>query len=768
MEKLNLSENAKITLEKRYLLKDENGKVKETYEELFYRVATAVAEAEKNYGAESSEVDKIRDEFYNLIGSLDFLPNSPTLMNAGTKDGQLSACFVLPVEDSMEGIFDAIKNTALIHKSGGGTGFSFSDLRPKGDIVKSTGGVASGVISFLKVFNAATEAVKQGGKRRGANMGCLSITHPEIEEFIHCKRDNKELENFNISVSITDDFMEKAEKNQEYDLINPHTGKASGKLKAAEVLDKIVLNAYNNGDPGLIFIDRMNRDNPILNYGKYKTTNPCGEQPLLDYESCNLGSINLTHMIKETDGKISVDFEKLKKTIHLAVHFLDNVIDVNKYPLEKIDEMTKKTRKIGLGHMGFADLLYKMGIPYDSEEAYNLALEIQKTMDSESKKASLELAKKRGTFPLYEGSSWQKNNMPLRNATTTTIAPTGSISILASCSSGIEPLFAVAFYKNVMDGTKLIEVNETFKKVLIERGLYSEELMQEVMEKGIAKVNKIPEDIKKIFVTAHDISPYWHIKIQSAFQKYTDNAVSKTINFKNSATIEDIKKAYLLAYKLGLKGITVYRDNSRANQVLNVGGTSSNISEDKFKAKSGENPIMPRDRDEITEGITKKSSIGCGKLYITANYDDKGLVEVFTNLGKGGGCPAQTEATARLISLCLRSNIKPEEIIGQLKGIRCHSTIAKKANNSSIKVLSCPDAIARTLEQALNVSVKTQENDEEDVKEAAEDSKEEAISLDNPSKESKEAGEKCPECGAKMTHEGGCRLCYSCGYSYCG
>ena len=761
MKKLNLTENAVTTLEKRYLLRNSEGEVRETPEELFMRVANAVALADKLYGATDDEVIKLKEEFYELMGSLSFLPNSPTLMNAGTKEGQLSACFVLPVEDSMEGIFDAIKNTALIHKSGGGTGFSFSDLRPKGDIVKSTGGIASGALSFLKVFNAATEAVKQGGKRRGANMGVLNVTHPEIMEFIHCKRDNKELENFNISVALTDDFMEKAEKGLDYDLINPHTGLKAGKLNAKKVLDEITENAHKNGDPGLLFIDRINKENPISNYGKVKTTNPCGEQPLLDYESCNLGSINLTKMLKLQGETYEVDFDKLGRTVDLAVHFLDNVIDVNCYPLEKIDEMTKKSRKIGLGHMGFADVLYMMKVPYNSEKAETLAHEIQKFIDERSKKASMELAKVRGTFPLYKGSLWEKKGMPLRNATTTTIAPTGSISILAGCSSGIEPLFAVAFYKNVMDGTKLIEVNKIFKRELEVRGLYSKELMEKVMEKGIAHVDEIPSDMKLTYVTAHDISPYWHIKIQAAFQKYTDNAVSKTINFTNSATVEEVKEAYLLSYKLGCKGITVYRDGSRDNQVLNLGSVKTPV--EKFKTPEGQSEILPRDREEITEGITRKSAIGCGNLYVTANYDEKGLVEVFTNLGRGGGCPAQTEATARLISLCLRSGIKSEKIIAQLKGIRCHSTIAKKANNKSIKVLSCPDAIARTLELALNVSVKASDgtDDEACTLEASVAAKEE-------SKPVVEKTEKCPECGANMTHEGGCRICYNCGYSVCG
>ena len=734
---MELSKNALTVLERRYLIKNGEGVVIETVEELFRRVAGAIAASDRRYD-ENADCEALADSFYRMMTNLEFLPNSPTLMNAGRPLGQLSACFVLPVEDTMEGIFETIKQAALIHKSGGGTGFSFSRLRPCGSAVNSTGGVASGPISFMKVFNMATEAVKQGGTRRGANMGILRVDHPDIMEFIHCKTNNKEITNFNISVGLTEKFMNAVEAGKDYELVDPHGGRVTGTLNAREVFECIVDAAWHNGEPGIIFLDRLNRDNVVPKAGEIESTNPCGEQPLLPYESCNLGSINLTKMLREENGVYSFDWDKLKATAKKAVHFLDNVIDANKYPLKEIDFMTKQTRKVGLGVMGWADALLRLKIPYNSEQAVRLAETVMRAVTEAGREESRELAKARGTFPLFQESTLDQE-LPQRNATVTTIAPTGTLSLLASCSSGVEPIFGYVYIRNIMDGTEMIEVNPILREVLEERGLYSDELMKKIAKQGsLEGIEEIPEEIRRVFVSAHEVSPEFHIRMQAAFQRHTDNAVSKTVNFCNSATREEVAEVYKLAFRLGCKGVTIYRDES--------------------PAEGGQAVIKPRPRPDMTTGITERVKIGCGNLYITVNYDDKGICEIFTNTGKAGGCPSQSEATARLASIALRSGIDVRSIIDQLKGIRCPSTIRQ----SGMKCTSCPDAIAKAIERVYQQQVRLGHWAEPELSAAEGPAASQA--------ETVVPGRMrfCPECGAKLEHEGGCVICRNCGYSKCG
>lgn len=769
-----ISDNARQVLEKRYLIRDEQGRPTETVEGLFHRVADAIAAADALFDP-GADVEALSQSFYDMMTDLDFLPNSPTLMNAGRPLGQLSACFVLPVGDSMEEIFDTIKNAALIHKSGGGTGFSFSRLRPKGSTVNSTGGVASGPISFMKVFNAATEAVKQGGTRRGANMGILRVDHPDILEFISCKNNTSDLTNFNISVGLTEAFMGAVDTGAEYDLVDPATAKVTGRLDARTVFDAIVTSAWRTGEPGIIFLDRLNRDNPTPLHGEIESTNPCGEQPLMPYEACNLGSINLVNHLKP-EGKTHVlDRDKLAATVHKAVHFLDNVIEANKYPLPEIDAETRATRKIGLGVMGFADMLLLMGIPYDSDEGVAMGRAVMELIQTEGHRASEALAQARGAFPLFEESTY-KNGAPLRNATVTTVAPTGTLSILAGVSSGVEPVFAYAYIRNVMDGAHLIETNQILKDALAAAGIYSEALMHQIVEQGtLAHIDAIPGDMKQVFVCAHDVAPIWHVKMQAAFQAFTDNAVSKTVNFPNSATKEEVAQVYTLAYALGCKGTTIYRDGSRDEQVLNIGKVNG-------KEKPEEKPvdyveavlaadcdsqacllrggaIKPRPRPDVTMGYTEKVHIGCGNLYITVNYDENGVCEVFTNTGRAGGCASQSEATARLVSIALRSGVDSDALIAQLKGIRCPSCLRQK----DVPVTSCPDAIAKAIEKVVK---KAQDSaPREPVAPIA--PRLGRIDRDLTPAEAKLA-KFCPECGSPLEHEGGCVTCRNCGYSKCG
>ncbi len=752
---LGLTENAMKVLERRYLIKDDEGKVTESPVEMFTRVARHIAKAEYKYGLEDAEVKRVEERYYNAIANREFMPNSPTLMNAGRPLGQLSACFVLPVGDSMEDIFETIKHAALIHKSGGGTGFAFSRLRPRNSVVASTSGVASGPVSFMKVFNSATEAVKQGGTRRGANMGILRVDHPDIMEFISCKDDLSQVTNFNISVALTDEFMNAAEEGREYDLIDPRTGKVytqdgkPQKLEARKVFDEVVKHAWLTGEPGIIFIDRMNQRNPTNKCEEIEATNPCGEQPLPPYDSCNLASINLGSVVYDPlpsdyspdDPEKGIDWEKLLDLVKMGVNFLDDVIDMNKYPIPEIEQQTHSNRRVGLGVMGWADMLVKLQIPYNSEQAFELGEKVMEFINGKGHIHSSELAKTRGKFPNWKDSIYAEEGVSMRNATITTIAPTGTISIIAGCSSGIEPYFAVSYVRNVMDNTKLIEVNPLFEKIAKERGFYSKELMERIAESNSLKeFDEIPEDVKRIFVTAADVTPEEHIRTQAAFQKHCDSSVSKTINLPNEATEDDVRTAYWQAYKTGCKGVTIYRDGSRQNQVLSTGKTpkEQQATEQAEAEPLPPQKVMPKERPATLDGFTDKIVTGYGNLYITINKFGNKPFEVFAQIGKSGfSTMADTEAISRLISLALRSGVDIDDIIDQLVGIGGASPIYQEGE----MVMSIPDAIAKILKKHFGNGHHKVDRD---------------VNL-----------EACPDCGGRIQHESGCLVCPSCGYSKC-
>jgi ribonucleoside-diphosphate reductase alpha chain len=727
-----LGENAMRVLESRYLRKDADGNVVETPDGMFRRVAATVAAAEANYDESPAEWEAA---FYEMMSTLDFLPNSPTLMNAGTEIQQLSACFVLPVEDSMEEIFDSIKHTALIHKSGGGTGFSFSRVRPKNDAVQSTHGVSSGPVSFMTVFDAATETVRQGGRRRGANMAILRVDHPDILEFIDAKLANERLNNFNLSVAITDRFMDALAHDSHYDLVNPRTHVVVGSLEARDVMRRIVDHAWQNGEPGIVFIDRINRDNPTPAVGAIESTNPCGEQPLLPYESCNLGSVNLARFAEGTFGDATLDRARLGDVVGTAVRFLDDVIDVNRYPLLRIESMTRANRKIGLGVMGFADLLIAMGIPYESPEAEALAEDIMGLIETAAVEASRKLAAERGAFPNFDESVYaRRHEPPRRHATVTTIAPTGSISIIAGVSSGVEPLYAIAFKRRILDGAELLDAHPGFERVAREEGFYSDALLGRVAREGTVRgVDSVPERWRALFQTAHDVTPEGHVRIQAAFQRHTENAVSKTVNLSHESARDDVEAVFRRAFELGCKGVTLYRDGSRDLQVLSTGKT----------APAG--PRVPRPRPEVVTGQTTRMETGCGNLYVTTNETPEGPFELFAQIGKAGGCAAsQTEAIGRLVSLALRSGVDPRGIARQLRGVRCPYPSWNKGH----KVLSCADGIGQALDGFLDTI--------------------EPVSGDAPEGDRAErlAGT-CVECGNVLEFEGGCAVCRACGYSRC-
>ncbi|HOB86296.1 MAG TPA: vitamin B12-dependent ribonucleotide reductase [Bacillota bacterium] len=737
---MELSENARITYEKRYLIKDQHGHPVETPEDLLRRVAKNIAAVEKDYKKDQQQIEQIEEEFFQVMADALFMPNSPTLMNAGRELQQLSACFVLPIEDSMEGIFTSLKQMALVQKTGGGTGFAFDRLRPSGDFVCSTNGVASGPISFLKIFDAATEAVKQGGTRRGANMGSLIYNHPNILDFICCKENEDEITNFNLSVTVSDEFMRKAtgeDPDPMYPLINPRNGQPhvdpetgqTVSLNAVEVFNLIVDKAWSKGDPGVIFIDQMNRFNPTPHLGKYETTNPCGEQPLLPYEACCLGSINLGKFVTP---ERQINWDELRRVIKIAVRFLDNVIDASNYVIEEIAQMHKHgNRKIGLGVMGWHDMLVKLGIPYDSEEALETADQVMSFINAEAKKVSVALAKERGVFPNFKGSIYDTGRKEdrVRNATRTTIAPTGTISILAGASSGIEPYFSIAFTrKNILGGLDLPEVNPLFLEMAKAGGFYSEELMKLIARNGtIPPDAPVPEEVRRLFKTAMEIDVSWHVRHQAAFQKHTDNAVSKTINLRRDASQEDVKNAYIMAWKLGCKGITIYRDGSREKQVLNAGAA------DQEKLK-------PSKRPKTLKGSTTCLPTSLGNLFVTLNTVDGKPFELFAQIGKAGSdVVAFTEAIARLISLALRCGVAVEEIVAQLEGIGGARSVGFGPN----RIMSVPDAIGRAIRELASISW-------------------------NGNGNHNHCRELCPDCGTgALIRVEGCAKCEACGYSEC-
>ncbi len=832
-EPLSLSPNAITVLEKRYLVKDEHGKPAEKPEDLFWRVASTVAAPDATYGASAGAVEALAEAFYAMMANRLFMPNSPTLMNAGRPLGQLSACFVLPVDDSLSngksGIYDTLRAMALVHQSGGGTGFSFSRLRPKNDIVRSTMGVASGPVSFMSLFDASTDVVKQGGTRRGANMGILRVDHPDIMEFITCKDDITKVTNFNISVAVTDAFMEAVEEDSDYDLIHPSTGKVTGQLRARTVWEKIIHGAWKTGEPGVFFIDRANHYNPVPALGSYEATNPCGEQPLLPYDVCNLGSINLGAFVK--DG--AIDWDGLRRVVHLSTHFLENVIDANQYPLPEITDLAQRIRRIGLGVMGLADLYIRLGIAYDSDEGVELGRKIQAFVDDEAKVESERLAGIRGPFPEWERSIWGPDStaargpdgervrpmMKLRNCNVTTVAPTGTISIIAGCSSGIEPLFAVAFMRN-QAGVLMPDVNEDFVAIAKREGWYSEELMQKIAESGHIGFDEVPEKWQRVFVTANHIRPEWHIRTQAAFQEHNDSAISKTCNFAHDATEEYVEEIYRLAYSLGCKGVTVYRDGSRDMQVLSTGSIAKKVKEQatvtgKSEARAdlgrlggsaaretaadlqGElaeanselerlrklvheleaenlNRRLKRSRPELLRGTTRRVETPLGTLYVTITEDEKGQpFEVFMSLGKAGGAlMADVEAVGRLISLALRSGIPMKEIHRQLRGISSDRVIGLGPN----KIMSVPDAVGIAIERWMHEKQGIQQELLPGAAAATTGAspEPEAVMVTRGAEQMQLGGMEhtlsgaCPDCGSQLEYAEGCAKCHVCGFSECG
>ena len=786
-----LTNNARVVLKRRYQSKDREGNVIEETDQMFRRVAHNLAQADRKYGGTQEQLEATEEEFIQVMSSLEYLPNSPTLMNAGRELQMLSACFVLPVHDSMEAIFETVKQATLVQKSGGGTGFAFSQLRPEGDIVGSTGGVASGPVSFMRAFDGATEAVKQGSTRRGANMGILHVTHPDILKFIASKEDGTSISNFNISVAVTEEWVEKVKNDEEYDLINPRTGKATSRLNARSVFRLLTEMAWKTGDPGIVFLDRINRDNPTPKLGQIESTNPCGEQPLLPYESCNLGSVNLARTVRYTGDGAEIDWGRLARVIKTAVHMLDNVIDMNSYPIPQIDEMSKNTRRIGLGVMGFSDLLVQLGIPYDSEKALEVGGEVMSFVKQHTHEASIELAEARGVFPAWKGSIYDHPEGPrLRNSAPTTIAPTGTISIIAGCSSGVEPLFALSYERNVMDNTRLAEGTPLFEAVARKEGFYSQALMERLAERGSLQHidGNVPQWAKSLFVTSHDITPEWHVRMQAAFQKYTDNAVSKTINFPATAGFQDISDAYMLAHDLGCKGITIYRDGSKENQVLSTGETGKYSAVTRGEAEEvpvadglqGEpvsamphaqgqalTPrVRPRVRPQEMTGITERIRTGHGNMYVTINFDEAGKpFEVFTTLGKAGGCDsAQLEAISRLVSLALRSGVDIKEVVDQIRGITCCP-----AWDNGVLVGSGPDAVALAMQRRLVIEPRQQQ--ELGSSEVAgvqgklfASVKDRAVWDIN----GYQPRSRCPDCNTPLAYQEGCLLCTSCGWNKCG
>ena len=808
---LDLNANALTVLERRYLVKDDVGKPVERPQDLFWRVARTIAAPDRTYGASDRAVESLAETFFELMATRVWMPNSPTLMNAGRPLGQLSACFVLPVEDALSngrsGIYDTLRAMALVHQSGGGTGFSFSRLRPKNDVVRSTMGVASGPVSFMKLYDASTDVVKQGGTRRGANMGILRVDHPDIMDFIHCKDDLTQVTNFNISVAVTDAFMQALEAGASYDLIHPRTGKVVGQLDARDVFKQIVHGAWKTGEPGVFYIDRANRYNPVPHLGSYEATNPCGEQPLLPYDVCNLGSINVGLFAKNGD----VDWDGLRTAVHLCTHFLDNVIDANKYPLAEIDDLAKRIRRIGLGIMGWADLLVHLGIGYNSDAGVALGRKLMEFIDEESKVASEKLAGRRGTFAEWERSIWGPDATcarnakgervrpmrRLRNCNLTTVAPTGTISIIAGCSSGIEPLFAVAFMRN-QAGVLMPDVNEDFVAIAKREGWYSEDLMKQIAEAGHIHFDAVPEQWQHVFVTAHDVTPEWHIQMQAAFQDFTDSAISKTCNFANDATEEYVERIYRYAYQLGCKGVTVYRDGARENQVLSTGSTAKKVVEagkdalaealsrvaeldtelqltrERLHDVEAENlqRRAKRSRPDLLKGSTRRVESPLGTMYVTITEDDKGQpFEVFMSLGKAGGAlMADVEAIGRLISLALRSGVPLPEIYRQLRGISSDRAVGLGPN----KVMSVPDAIGIAIEKWMQDKQGVQQDLLDSTRTAAPTPTEvvrggagDAALRAARGPEQDFIGA-CPDCGSQLAFIEGCAKCHVCGFSECG